>query len=933
MQAGSVADSHLRSGVEREVRPLLDLIDELRAMGIEQDLPLPQIAVMGDQSSGKSSVLEALSGIPFPRGTGLVTRCPCQLVMKRAKEWKGHIGVLRRDGETSDLGGPVSSVAELSAAIQRVTEALCGPGGQFSSDSIVVHIQASNVPDLTLVDLPGIVRTTTAGQDSAVLAEVNRMIEFYLEQERTIVLAIVPANQDVATVDILERAMAVDPAGERTIGVLTKPDLVGEGAEDEVVAVLKNQRKPLKLGYVMVKNRSAKEHRDGIVGGGETRYFREHETWSKLPSDLLGVETLTRKLTKLLTKRIQVVLPELKYELEELFKETEAKANEVGAPPPSSREERSKLVLRMFADYCAVLRQAQRGDYRQERLSQSEDLRLRGKADKIFRSLEDAISIQKPDFEAPDFTAKLHQELGALRGRELPGLLNSYFFYGFMARHVEMWRPLIEGAKSTLYDCSFLCASTLAQHLLHSYPSAVAAVRDQVAIYLDRSADEIVAKIEDVFKHESDPFISKNDLSDAILDVRFQRFEHALEAVMSNSDNAKSTKEEEEELGEQPVLPAGAPEGGGVASNEDAEERMKRLKMAESHADGVDEGAVVSNAEDARRKKKEELGDHPLKAHVLSSLGKWYMANHGVTSMSMVEDMRTVLIAYWGVAAKRITENTCMLLETHLLAALAEDLEKILLNYAQSADEDDGKDRIDALLAQDDDIRKLREGLKKKKERVANALNSLSRFAPNLVARKPRRDEEKEERRGGAAQNMQLIETFNFTSNGDNGGFVYWLGTSGKREKKFANPHDKGRLRITSSGLECGSESLLVARKRAPCWTRDAEDSWICVDLGRNRAFAPTHYTLCNGSDQPGFDLLAWNLEGFDPNRDQWIVLSSSSSEQVLPSPWGVNTFQCSSKNNKAFRYLRIRHAGLNSRGTRQLPICAWEFYGQLFSL
>ena len=82
----SMAESVLAKQNAQEVRPLLDLVDELRSLGIEQDLPLPQIAVMGDQSSGKSSVLEALSGVPFPRGTGLVTRCPCQLTMKRTPD-------------------------------------------------------------------------------------------------------------------------------------------------------------------------------------------------------------------------------------------------------------------------------------------------------------------------------------------------------------------------------------------------------------------------------------------------------------------------------------------------------------------------------------------------------------------------------------------------------------------------------------------------------------------------------------------------------------------------------------------------------------------------------------------------------------------------------------------------------------------------------
>jgi hypothetical protein len=89
---------------------------------------------------------------------------------------------------------------------------------------------------------------------------VNSLIEGYLQQERTIILAVVPANQDVATIDILERAKKVDPEGDRTIGVLTKPDLIGPGNEEEALSVLNNVRKPLKLGYIMVKNRYEKQN-------------------------------------------------------------------------------------------------------------------------------------------------------------------------------------------------------------------------------------------------------------------------------------------------------------------------------------------------------------------------------------------------------------------------------------------------------------------------------------------------------------------------------------------------------------------------------------------------------------------------------------------------------------------------------------------------
>ena len=140
-------------------------------------------------------------------------------------------------------------VGKSGSAVEKVTEGLVSltPSG-FSSDTIVIEVVAPSVPDLTLIDLPGLVRTVTEGQNPQVIVEVNNLIEAYLAQSRTIILAVVPSNVDVATVDILERAQNVDPTGERTIGVLTKPDLIDRGSEAEVVQVLTNVRKPLKLG-------------------------------------------------------------------------------------------------------------------------------------------------------------------------------------------------------------------------------------------------------------------------------------------------------------------------------------------------------------------------------------------------------------------------------------------------------------------------------------------------------------------------------------------------------------------------------------------------------------------------------------------------------------------------------------------------------------
>jgi interferon-induced GTP-binding protein Mx len=212
-------------------------------------------------------VLQSLSGIPFPSGSGLVTRCPTQLIMSKSpanSPWKANIYINYRDKEKSQpLGtGPLSSILDLCGAIRDLTNILTnGQTHSFSTDIIVIELSSPDSPDLTIIDLPGIIRTGTNGQDSAVVRHINELIDFYIHQKNTIILAVIPANQDIATVDILERAGKGDPTGARTLGVLTKPDLIGEGNDDEIIHVITNMRKPLLLGYVMIKNMTQKEVR------------------------------------------------------------------------------------------------------------------------------------------------------------------------------------------------------------------------------------------------------------------------------------------------------------------------------------------------------------------------------------------------------------------------------------------------------------------------------------------------------------------------------------------------------------------------------------------------------------------------------------------------------------------------------------------------
>jgi interferon-induced GTP-binding protein Mx len=194
----SSAQDDLVASHSAETRSLL-IIDELRADGLGEDVEMPQIAVIGDQSSGKSSVLEGLSGIPFPRGAGLVTRCPIVLIMKRGPHRRREI-YRTADGASSDSEISGDDAASSEARIRELAEHVC-PGASFSTESITVDMQAPDASNLTVIDLPGIVRTTITGQSPHDIKKIGDLIGSYMQQERTIMLALVPANQDIVIVE------------------------------------------------------------------------------------------------------------------------------------------------------------------------------------------------------------------------------------------------------------------------------------------------------------------------------------------------------------------------------------------------------------------------------------------------------------------------------------------------------------------------------------------------------------------------------------------------------------------------------------------------------------------------------------------------------------------------------------------------------------
>lgn len=341
--------AHVKAQEERK------LVDKLRDIGLGQYIELPQIAVMGDTSSGKSSLLSALSGVSFPSNDQLTTRCPTQLNLTRADAFRGTVRLIRfqsnSDSDEGEEKKDLKRLEDVPDAIIKLTQKLVDEGQSISDDQIVIEMCGPELPNLTLTDLPGLVRTVDDHEDQDIIPRVRQMVNRFMKQERTVIIAVVPANVDMHNTEILQAAQEADPDGTRTIAVVTKLDLVDAGAELSVHELLLNKKKKMRLGYHAVKCRNQRELTKGtsIEKGlaNEMTFFGQHEYWSRLPAHLWGVQRLTDRLVAILQDNIRRSLPQVVTEISARIAETQKSLSSLGTPletPGAQRQQFGKWV-------------------------------------------------------------------------------------------------------------------------------------------------------------------------------------------------------------------------------------------------------------------------------------------------------------------------------------------------------------------------------------------------------------------------------------------------------------------------------------------------------------------------------------------------------------------------------------------------------------
>ncbi|KPM44532.1 hypothetical protein AK830_g1994 [Neonectria ditissima] len=454
---------------------LFDSIDALRSQGINHYISLPQIIVCGDQSSGKSSVLEALSGVPFPVSSSLCTRFPTELVLRKTAAPSAKVSIIPHlsHGESdnaslADFNESLESFEDLPALIEKAKArmGIMTSGKAFSRDLLHVEISGPDRPHLTIVDLPGLIHSENRHQSSSEVDLIREMVQSYMKQRRSIILAVVSAKNDYANQVVLKLARECDPKGFRTLGVITKPDKLVSGSlsEKEYISLAKNEDIEFRLGWHVLRNADS-EAEDWTLAQRDEKEadFFSTGAWTSLSSSALGVEALRGRLSNVLFHQIVSELPNLIEEITAKSSVCQQQLNKLGQPR-TTVEQQKHYLFQISQSFQGLVKSAVDGTYNdpffgdamsvsgyQKRLRAvvqnlnhefAKELDQHGQRHKIGPGEGVDAAAEGDSLTREEFIEKIIKLMERSRGRELPGLFHPMIVSDLFKEQSSPWEKI-----------------------------------------------------------------------------------------------------------------------------------------------------------------------------------------------------------------------------------------------------------------------------------------------------------------------------------------------------------------------------------------------------------------------------------------------------------------------------------------------------------
>lgn len=569
-ELSNVADVQLQS---KEHRDLLDIIDKLRSQGISQYVDLPQIIVCGDQSAGKSSVLEAISGLSFPTKDNLCTRFATELILRRNPVSAINIRIVpgadRTELEKEALCGFASSIStdnpSLDQVVEKAKEAMGlsspGSGRVFSTDVLRVELSGPKQPHLTMVDLPGLFEAGNRAQSDDDAKIVKSLVLSYIQSPRSIILAVVSAKSDFALQSVTKHARRLDPKGIRTLGLITKPDTLDAGSDSEraYVDLAQNKDVNFRLGWHVLRNRDfltravMTAERDKM----ELEFFSEG-VWASLNPAHAGIVALRPRLSHILRDQIILQLPSVLVDVETGISDCKSRLKKLGASRGTLQEQR-KCLLHISNSFHIHIKAAIEGIYngpffgspdtepgyrkrlravvQNELLSFADEMRNKGHAVKIVED-EDGDGnhrefIPSGTIRRSKYAEKVKDLMTRTRGRELPGTYNPLIVGDLFREQCGPWEGLVHRFTSRIIEAAHFAVKSALDHAADE-ETAAAILHEVINPKLYDLREALNIKIAEILEpHKSGHPITYNHyLTENVQKAQARRRKRQLERVM-----------------------------------------------------------------------------------------------------------------------------------------------------------------------------------------------------------------------------------------------------------------------------------------------------------------------------------------------------------------------------------------------------------------
>lgn len=480
---------------------LLDLIDSLRSQGITRYIDLPQLIVCGDQSAGKSSVLEAISGgLRFPTKDSLCTRFAIELILRRSPTSQVNITIIPHEGRSKEekdalaaFEPPTISLEVFPEIIDAAAKAMGIDGSKksFSKDVLRVELSGPTQPHLTLVDLPGLYHAGNENQSREEAEAIHSLVNEYMRKERSIILAVVSAMNDYNNQIVTEYARRADPKGDRTLGIITKPDTLHSGSNtlSAFQALLMNQGTRFKLGWNVLHNRDYKTRNSTTEERDKAEeIFFQNDDWKRVAKDRLGVQALRKRLSDILFAHILKELPQLLQDVQNGIAECEQRLDSLGTSRHTLAAQRVYLV-HASQEFARLMDDSIKGNYHAAFFGSSDteedyNKRLRAVVQNIMNDFAQEMHLRGhavtlvdhvPDKDDSNTFPRLTNREEFLNyvgirmnrncGRELPGTFNPGIIGDLFFDQAKPWKGIMHYTREHLLKASETTINLILDHV------------------------------------------------------------------------------------------------------------------------------------------------------------------------------------------------------------------------------------------------------------------------------------------------------------------------------------------------------------------------------------------------------------------------------------------------------------------------------------